>query len=629
MFRWFNQMKLSYRLLFPNILYLLVLIVVVYFAVHTREIVQNASEKQNKMVSLSEEFRNVVLDVNDYLNGKISYEKFLDSHGTFIEQLADNKVGLDMNTTKGLLEENERLATQNTDLRKDIQQLAAVSISQSEEYIEQTVKKLVDEFSRPKLSDQQKVSVLERQVIQGAHANTTNNLDLLILLSQLNVGSGSFESDKISLLNALDKMIEQVELDIERLAGTAFAELPVNSKASIVKIIDDVHAIIRNIEAQQDIQETLVGNMLQSISNLDREGKALSEGIFKSLVNNQLNLVWILIFVIVIAVGVSIYISRKLSITLGRTIEGLGAGADQVAAASGQISNASQTLASGSSEQAASIEETSSSLEEMSAMIRTNAENSNQAKSRMDETKIVVEKVERFMGQMLNAIGEITDTSRETGKIVKTIDEIAFQTNLLALNAAVEAARAGEAGAGFAVVADEVRSLAMRAAEASKNTTSLIDGTIASVSRGNDIAQQVMEAFKENMENAGQVGGLINEIAEASNEQARGIEQMNAAVSQINTVIQDTAATAEESASAAEEMTAQAETMRGHVASLIKLMGGKNRELLRNKREKPASPASPQYRPRVPDKLESAVPKNTEMRPQQMIPMDETDFEDF
>ena len=120
MFRWFNQMKLSYRLLFPNILYLLVLIVVVYFAVHTREIVQNASEKQNKMVSLSEEFRNVVLDVNDYLNGKISYEKFLDSHGTFIEQLADNKVGLDMNATRGLLEENERLASQNDDLRENI-----------------------------------------------------------------------------------------------------------------------------------------------------------------------------------------------------------------------------------------------------------------------------------------------------------------------------------------------------------------------------------------------------------------------------------------------------------------------------------------------------------------------------
>lgn len=623
MFRWFNQLKLSYRLLSPNVLYLLLVIAVIFFAVHTRDVVQNASEKQNEMVRLSEDFRNLVLDANNYLNGKTSYQEFLNSHSTFFEQLANNELGLDGEKTKGLFEENERLVGENTRLREEIQHLAASSIAQSDEYIEQTVSRLANK------TDRQEVSVLERQVIQGAHQSTSNNLELLILLEQLNVGSGSFDSVKTSLLEMLDQTIEQVDLDIKRLAGTAFAELPVNSKASIVKIIDNVHAIVDNIEAQQSIQDTLIGDMLQGISNLDQTGKTLSGSIFQNIVRYQLNLAWILICVIIVTVGASILFARNISRTLGKTIEGLGAGADQVAAASGQISTASQTLASGSSEQAASIEETSSSLEEMSVMIRTNADNSNQAKGKMVEAKEVVEKVERHMEQMLGAINEITETSRETGKIVKTIDEIAFQTNLLALNAAVEAARAGEAGAGFAVVADEVRNLAMRAAEASRNTTALIDGTIAAVGSGNDIARQAMEAFKENIQNAGQVGSLINEIAEASNEQARGIEQMNEAVSQINTVIQNTAATAEESASAAEQMTAQAETMRGYVAALVELMGGGNQVFPRIEREQPEPMASLPQQSQLKSYQKSLAPETNEVSPRQLIPMEEGDFGDF
>ena len=120
-------------------------------------------------------------------------------------------------------------------------------------------------------------------------------------------------------------------------------------------------------------------------------------------------------------------------------------------------------------------------------MTKQNADNANQAKAMMTETKQIVEKVDSQMNEMTEAIAEITKTSEETGKIIKTIDEIAFQTNLLALNAAVEAARAGEAGAGFAVVADEVRNLALRAAEAARNTNSLIDNTIKAVKQGNEL----------------------------------------------------------------------------------------------------------------------------------------------
>ena len=140
----------------------------------------------------------------------------------------------------------------------------------------------------------------------------------------------------------------------------------------------------------------------------------------------------------------------------------------------------------------------------------------------------------------------ISKASEETSKIIKTIDEIAFQTNLLALNAAVEAARAGEAGAGFAVVADEVRNLAMRAAEAAKNTADLIEGTVKKVQDGSLLVATTNDAFSQVKESTTQVGNLVSEITEASKEQSSGIEQVNIAISEMDKVVQQNAANAEE-----------------------------------------------------------------------------------
>jgi methyl-accepting chemotaxis protein len=279
---------------------------------------------------------------------------------------------------------------------------------------------------------------------------------------------------------------------------------------------------------------------------------------------------------VIMVVGglLAFFLGRGISAILKKVCVSLNEGAEKVVAASSQIASASQSLAEGAAEQASSLEETSSSLEEMASMTKQNADNANQAKALTKETREIVEKIDRQMNEMAGSITEITKTSEETGKIIKTIDEIAFQTNLLALNAAVEAARAGEAGAGFAVVADEVRNLAMLAAEAARNTNSLIENTIKSVKQGNELTLATREAFRENVSNTAKVAQLIDEIAAASDEQAQGIHQLNKAVSEMDKVTQQTAASAEESASASEEMAGQAEQMRGYVRDLSVVIGG-------------------------------------------------------
>lgn len=617
---WLTQIRLKYRLLLPNILYLIVLFVIAYFALHTREVINTASENQNEMVRLSSSFRNSVMAANKYLNGEISYDVFISGHGALLNTLSEKDHGISAAEILGLLKKNEALAEQIRKQKQECKEFADTSSQQSDDWIELITKRLVDKNARAEVSD------LERMVIPGAHLNTAINLQVLILLEQLNASNGAFENVKTDMVTLLDNRIKRMRVDTKRLAGTPFVQMAEKAENLFEQIIKNVHTIIRNVEEQRRIQPELISGLMNSIGALDKSGVERSSRIFRNIENYQLQLAWILCVVIAVAVGFGFFLSRSITRTLEQSIDGLRLASDEVAAASSHISSASQTLASGSSEQAATIEETSSSLEEMSAMTRTNADNSNQARSMMDEAKAIVEKVERNMEQMMSAISAITETSRETGKIVKTIDEIAFQTNLLALNAAVEAARAGEAGAGFAVVADEVRSLAMRAAEASRNTTTLIEGTIAAVDKGNDISQQAMEAFKENKEIAGKASNLVNEIAQASNEQSRGIGQMNQAVSEISKVIQQNASTSEEAASAAEELNAQANMMKSFVNKLVALVGGMREKSLPGKGIATRLPVTRNVRapiqPQTPQKKKEDIPSK-------VIPFDDEDFEDF
>jgi signal transduction histidine kinase len=264
----------------------------------------------------------------------------------------------------------------------------------------------------------------------------------------------------------------------------------------------------------------------------------------------------------------------KIARGIQRIIEQLREGANQVTAAAAQVSVSSQSLAQGASEQAATIEETSASLEQISSLTRANAEHASQTATLMKDAKNHIDRAAVSANDMNQAMSEIKASSAQTSKIVKTIDEISFQTNLLALNAAVEAARAGEAGKGFAVVAEEVRNLAMRAADAAKNTSALIEDTVQRVNTGARVVDGLKASLDEVTGSTASILTLVNEMAGASAEQAEGIQQISTGVTQMSDVTQTTAASAEESAAAAQELSGQAESLRVSVATLHTLVTG-------------------------------------------------------
>ncbi|WP_373483801.1 methyl-accepting chemotaxis protein [Acetobacterium sp.] len=248
--------------------------------------------------------------------------------------------------------------------------------------------------------------------------------------------------------------------------------------------------------------------------------------------------------------------------SLNNVMGDINVAAEQVASGSGQVSDGSQALAQGSTEQASSVQELTASIAEIADQTKHNAVDANKARELADTVKDHAAKGNAQMSQMQNSMVAINQSSNDISKIIKVIDDIAFQTNILALNAAVEAARAGQHGKGFAVVAEEVRSLAFRSAQAAKETTVLIEGSIDNVQQGTKIADNTAAALNDIVAGIEKVTSLIGNIAVASNEQASGIAQIDTGVEQVAHVVQQNSATAEESAAASEELSGQAELLK-------------------------------------------------------------------
>ncbi|MDR1535265.1 MAG: methyl-accepting chemotaxis protein [Planctomycetota bacterium] len=405
----------------------------------------------------------------------------------------------------------------------------------------------------------------------------------------------------LQLIGVIDDRIARVaEAVPAKEGGAEAAEILRLLKRQGVAIVEEIRPLgQRNTEgrameifntagaaAERDFAQFIAGLLDVSTASIQREtgnGRQLSRTVNTLILS-------VGVFGIVVGIVLSVLVVRAIVRSLHRIIDGLSAASREVLSASNQINDASQSLAEGSTEQAASLEETSSALEEMASMTRQNADNANKTNETTTHNNKRISAGAEAVSNMTGAMGSISESAEKISRIIKTIEDIAFQTNLLALNAAVEAARAGEAGKGFAVVADEVRNLAGRSAQAARDTTQLIQGTVENVRHGSEIARELNGSFKEIQEGSESVARLITEITAATNEQAQGVDQVNTAVAQMDKVTQQNAATAEESASAAEGLTDQAGNLNGMVGDLVTLVVGKNQ---------PPSPAAGIDAPRL------------------------------
>ena len=363
--------------------------------------------------------------------------------------------------------------------------------------------------------------------------------------------------------------------------------------------IDDSHIVLDSTSSDDAFQAVGAKFLLQARTKLtsfisgtrhisafpyhDYSGKQIglilySQDIAAMQANLAKNRMWLLLgsisFLTVIAVVVY-FLALTITNPVRNIVKGLSEVSDTVSSSTKHVSSASESLAGGATRQASGLEEIASALASTTSMINNNAECAEKANDYSNKAKDSADNGILLMDKMNIAIAKIQESSTETAKIIKVIDEIAFQTNLLALNAAVEAARAGEAGKGFAVVAEEVRNLAMRSAEAAGNTTALIEEAVHNAENGVTAAEEVKVVLDEISSNVTNTSSLVSEITEASIENAKEVKQINTAISDMESVTKENAANAEESSSIAKMLEEQNALIVDFVSRLQVIIDGK------------------------------------------------------
>jgi methyl-accepting chemotaxis protein/methyl-accepting chemotaxis protein-1 (serine sensor receptor) len=333
---------------------------------------------------------------------------------------------------------------------------------------------------------------------------------------------------------------------------------------------DQLADVLPRVEAFAKLADETLNSLKDQQRNLLKDSRTRAGSLGAQSLLAAISLSCLLLGIVVMAV----LEVRAIVGTLAAAASELSGSAEEVAAAARQVSSSSQSLARSSSEHAASLQQTSASSEEIDSVVRKNRENSRGAADLMAHSQQNFAQTNESLEKMVVAMSEIDAHSDKISKIIRVIDEIAFQTNILALNAAVEAARAGEAGMGFAVVADEVRNLAQRCASAAKDTSALIEESIAKSKGGKLTVEQMSGAIRAITGESAQVKTLVDEVNLGSQEQARGIDQIAKTISQMERITQQTASSAEESASAADELYGQSERLKAVVKRLTNMLDG-------------------------------------------------------
>ena len=348
----------------------------------------------------------------------------------------------------------------------------------------------------------------------------------------------------LMLIRAIVPPIREIQKGMEEIeAGNLDVQLKYESRDELGQLSDSVRGMVDSLKAIIHDEDYLFAELGNGNFDVQTRNADKYVGDFTSILTSII----------------------KLRDNLNSTLMQINQSADQVSAGSDQVSSGAQALSQGATEQASSVEELAATINEISGNVKANAENAREASRKAAQVKDQAGESSRRMQEMLSAMTDISSSSGEIGKIIKTIEDIAFQTNILALNAAVEAARAGAAGKGFAVVADEVRNLAGKSADASKKTSALIEGSLHAVDRGTRIANETADALNQVVDGVQSVTVTIDNISRASDDQAVSIGQVTQGIDQISSVVQTNSATAEESAAASEELSGQAQILKNLV----------------------------------------------------------------
>jgi methyl-accepting chemotaxis protein len=476
-----------------------------------------------------------------------------------------------------LVDETEKVNKEIDGIRVALDEGASKYIKNANEFVESQYVKQREENGRTDLSADQRNERLLKIDLSNQLLDVGNDTRIKVFKAQaLNDLSflASAQENFPKIYDILDRMapVTTSADNIQQMAAVRAAAKQYSDAAAALAVCD---AKLADLGKKRNDAGERVLAACEATAKAGNEGAVRRTNEAQSAMSTTNTLIIIgMLAALAIGSALAFFITRSITGPINRIISGLDGASGQVSSASGQIAQASQQMAEGASEQAAALEETSASLQEMAAMTQRNADSAKDAARIAVDMKSGGDQGREAMGRMADSIQRIKQSSDETAKIIKTIDEIAFQTNLLALNAAVEAARAGDAGKGFAVVAEEVRNLAQRSAEAARETSELIQGSRERADEGVAVSDEVSTILESMVTAIAKLNELVGGVAESSEEQARGIEEVNGAVEQMDTVTQTNAANAEESASASEELSAQAAELKGMVEQMVNLVGG-------------------------------------------------------
>lgn len=508
-----------------------------------------------------EEVMSGVVAVDDAVKNNRIYTNVV---GRYIRDVVLKGAGADVSTEKKAIQENIELITGGLDT---IEQLDVLDKNAVEEYrtaieewlnIGDKVLQLMDEGKEDeaeKVILEECTPMLEKVVELVKPLNTETdslrqeamernvritNRSAIFIVGMLLVSVAIAIFIAVRVTKMIVNPLKEVEEAMERIAqGKMQQEFTYESD-------DEVGGLIGNVQKSCKVLEESIGDLTRLLTemadgNFDIRAK---EGVYQGDIQP-----------ILLAI-------RQMNRNLSSTLSQINVASDEVANGADQVSSGAQALSQGATEQASAVEELAATINDISMQVQKTADNAREASAKVTEAQNELLFSNDHMSEMIEAMQEIEQKSGDIGKIIKTIEDIAFQTNILALNAAVEAARAGEAGKGFAVVADEVRNLASKSAEAASNTTNLIEGTIQAVTNGTQIAGQTAEALRVTVESTKQVVDYVDKISNAAIEQADAINQVTQGVDQISSVVQTNSATAEESAAASQELAGQSQLLK-------------------------------------------------------------------